>query len=228
MIVHGTPLVRAGLEAALQAEHDLQIVPIPEIGATVVEADFPAASVVIADYDHGVRLAASAKSGAYRTLIVTEDDSESSICAAIEAGVQGYVLLGCPLDAIVRAVRSVDGGGTAMDPLVAGKFIKGSSGASLTARQTEVLHLLMSGLSNKDIAGRLAIIEGTVKTHVKAIFKKLGAVSRTHVIAIARQRGLVNELELSALQRWKDVDTAARLDSPRQGTDHAGSLRQSG
>jgi DNA-binding NarL/FixJ family response regulator len=61
MIVHGTPLVRAGLEAALQAERDLQIVPTPEIGATVIEADFPAASVVVADYDHGVRLAAFCK-----------------------------------------------------------------------------------------------------------------------------------------------------------------------
>jgi DNA-binding NarL/FixJ family response regulator len=75
----------------------------------------------------------SAKPAAYRALIVTEDDSESSICAAIEAGVHGYLLLGCPLDAIVRAVRCVDGGGTALDPLVAGKFISGFSGASLTA-----------------------------------------------------------------------------------------------
>jgi DNA-binding NarL/FixJ family response regulator len=228
MIMHGTPLVRAGLEAALQAERDLEIVSSPEIGAAPTAADLPAASVIVADYDLGVQLAASARPGEYGALIVTGDDRESSICAAIEAGVRGYLLLGSPLDAIVRAVRCVHSGGAAIDPVVAGKLIDGSSGDPLTARETEVLRLLMSGLRNKDIARRLAISEGTVKTHVKGVFKKLGAVSRTHVVAIARQRGLVNELELSTMRRRRHVETSVRLDSPRKGTGHARLLRQSG
>ena len=63
---------------------------------------------------------------------------------------------------------------------------------TLTQREADVLQLLAQGRSNKDIARRLTITEGTAKTHVKAILTKLDAMSRTEAVAIAHKRGLIH------------------------------------
>ena len=64
--------------------------------------------------------------------------------------------------------------------------------SALTATDDDVLQLLAQGRSNKDIARRLTITEGTAKTHVKAILTKLDAMSRTEAVAIAHKRGLIH------------------------------------
>jgi two-component system NarL family response regulator len=65
------------------------------------------------------------------------------------------------------------------------------SGEALSAREIEVLQRIAAGKSNKEIGAELFISEGTVKTHVKSIFRKLDVVSRTEAVATATRRGLI-------------------------------------
>jgi len=74
---------------------------------------------------------------------------------------------------------------------VAAKALQRMSKPSLTSRELDVLQLVAEGRSNKDIARRLEITEGTAKTHVKAILAKLDAISRTEAVAVAHKRGLI-------------------------------------
>ena len=75
---------------------------------------------------------------------------------------------------------------------VAAKALQRMAKPSLTQRELDVLQLVAQGRSNKDIARRLAITEGTAKTHVKAILTKLDAISRTEAVAVAHKRGLIH------------------------------------
>src|SRR5438270_6585271 len=74
----------------------------------------------------------------------------------------------------------------------AAKALQRMGKPSLTQRELDVLQLVAEGRSNKDIARRLSITEGTAKTHVKAILTKLDAISRTEAVAVAHKRGLIH------------------------------------
>jgi len=74
---------------------------------------------------------------------------------------------------------------------VAVKLASGMTTEELTAREQEVLEHLQLGISNKEIGRRLTLTEGTVKTHVRVILSKLGAISRTEAVNIGQQRGLL-------------------------------------
>ena len=82
-------------------------------------------------------------------------------------------------------------GGVALEPLVARRIAESMKQEPLTAREEGVLRQLMLGLSNKKIAVKFDLAEGTVKTHVKSILAKLHAGSRMEAIAIAHRRGLL-------------------------------------
>ena len=204
MILHSTPIVHAGLEAALNAHSDFQIIPAARSCAMVSASDVPEVTVVVADCEWAIRLARLDKSSLWRVVVVTEDQSEASLRRAIEAGVRGYLSLSCDVDAVVHAVRRVHDGDTVLDPALVSRVVNSLSADPLTAREADVLRLLMRGLPNKAIARRLAISLGTVKAHVKALLRKLDAGSRTEAAAIARRRGIVSELEVSTLSH--DVD----------------------
>lgn len=192
LITHGTPLVRAGLEAALRSQDDLEIVA-PTTGSDLTESgELDHAGVVVADCDTGLPLAAHRAATGCRVLIVTNDDTETSIRRAMEVGACGYLLMSSPLDMLVRAVRCVIDGGTALDPLVATRMRDSLKSPQLTARELEVLHLMTEGLSDKQIARRIARSTGTVKSHVKSVLTKLDTARRTEAVAVARRRGLLS------------------------------------
>jgi two-component system NarL family response regulator len=75
---------------------------------------------------------------------------------------------------------------------VAEKLAERMSGATLTAREMEVLRLIVAGKSNKDIGNALFISEATVKTHVNSLLSKMGVEDRTQAATTALQRGLVH------------------------------------
>jgi two-component system NarL family response regulator len=75
---------------------------------------------------------------------------------------------------------------------VAEKLAERMGGASLTARELEVLHLIVAGKSNKDIGNALFISEATVKTHVNSLLSKMGVEDRTQAATTALQRGIVH------------------------------------
>ncbi|MGY1593385.1 response regulator [Geodermatophilus sp. SYSU D00965] len=118
-----------------------------------------------------------------RILVLTSYGEGPRVLEALDAGADGYLLKHASSDAILDGIRAVAAGGGPIDPQVAPSVIsalrdRGQSEV-LTEREREVLELLRQGHSNKAIARRLRIAEGTVKTHVTHILQRVGAADRT-------------------------------------------------
>jgi two-component system NarL family response regulator len=185
LIAHRDALIAAGLTATLSRGRDFE---------TIAGAGRPfAPDVVIADYDSGLSLLACGGALGRQVLILTHSDSEAMICHALEQGARGYLLMGCSLQDLVEAVRSVYTGGIALGPLVASRIADRMKQQALTRREGEILRYMMLGMSNKAIASKLLLAVGTVKTHVKSVLEKLEATSRTQAVSIAQRRGILRE-----------------------------------
>jgi len=184
LIVHDDPVAQVGLSAAFGRYPDLE-----------VRDDGPV-DVVVADYSHGVALASGAPrpavaASAPRVVIIAGIDREWEIRRALECGVRGYILVGCAFDELAAGVRVVHRGARHLSPQVAERLAESMSGEALTAREEDVLRLVVEGLGNKAIGRRLDIAEGTVKSHLKAAFDKLSVQSRTQAVAAVERRGLL-------------------------------------
>jgi DNA-binding NarL/FixJ family response regulator len=193
LIAHSDPLISAGLVATLNGgEFEIIAGGSPLAPSHSHASPVPSPDVVVADYDSGLRLIASIACRD-RVVILTHSDSEAKICHALEQGARGYLLLGCSLNDLMDALRSVHVGGIALGPIVASRVADRMKLKALTRREGEILRQLMLGLSNKSIAANLALTVGTVKTHVKSILVKLEAASRTEAVAVAHRRGIMPE-----------------------------------
>jgi two-component system, NarL family, response regulator len=127
-----------------------------------------------------------------RLLIMTTYDGDEDIFRSLSQGAKGYLLKDAPRQEILAAIRAVSADQSYASSSVTAKAIRRMALPSLTHRELDVLQQLAHGRSNKDIARRLHITEGTAKTHVKSILTKLDAISRTEAVAVAHQRGLVH------------------------------------
>jgi DNA-binding NarL/FixJ family response regulator len=144
----------------------------------------------------GIELSRRAQRSAPRTalLLYTGYGDEALLTEALDAGVQGLVLKEAPLDDLVRAIETVAGGSTYVDPVLAGALAVAtvSAGAAqLTHRERDVLRLLADGLSNEEIGKRLYISAETVRTHVRKAMDKLDADTRTQAVARALRQHLI-------------------------------------
>src|SRR5436190_1431127 len=126
-----------------------------------------------------------------RIIVLTTFDGDEDIFRAIQAGAKGYLLKDVPREALMDCIRRVHGGETCVPVHLAAKLAERVSGETLSAREIDVLKLMASGKSNKEIGTALFISEGTVKSHVKSIFAKMNVVSRTEAVANATRRGLI-------------------------------------
>jgi two-component system NarL family response regulator len=124
-------------------------------------------------------------------LIMTTYDGDEDIFQCLSQGAKGYLLKDAPRQEILSAIRAVSEDRPYTSSAVAAKALQRMAKPSLTQRELDVLQLVAQGRSNKDIARRLSITEGTAKTHVKAILTKLDAISRTEAVAVAHKRGLI-------------------------------------
>jgi DNA-binding NarL/FixJ family response regulator len=143
-------------------------------------------------------------------IILTTYDADDLVYEAIKAGADGYLLKDATRETLGDAVRGVMRGESQLDPTVArtvlGEFQRmatreaaprqelrdGTSTERLTPREEQVLQLLVEGLSNKEIATRLHLTEGTVRNHVSRVIAKLQANDRTQAVIAALRRGLVD------------------------------------
>jgi two-component system NarL family response regulator len=236
LIAHSDPFIAAGLESLLRKQRDFEAVVCSRaLTSNATARLLPSAHVVVADYDSGLWLLESAAVGNAPVLILTQSDSEAKICRALEQGARGYLLLGCSLQELINALRSVNGGRLALGPLVVSRMADWMRQQALTRREEDILRQVMLGLSNKGIARKLTLAVGTVKTHVKAILGKLNATSRTEAVAIAQRRGILREESDCLAHEVKAIETGersgaeyrapgSRADSHRIGT-HAASAQ---
>lgn len=195
------PVVRAGLRAVLETEPGLVVVAEAATAeAAVARAAEGDVDVVLMDLRFGPGMtgaeataAITARPGAPRVLIVTTYDTDADTLPAIEAGATGYLLKDAPPEDLAAAVRTAAAGRTTLAPTVADRLLNRmrTPGAALTRRETEVLALVAAGLSNRAIAARLHLTEGTVKSHLARSYTKLGVDSRTAAVATATDLGLI-------------------------------------
>lgn len=181
-MAHQDAIVRAGLGALLRT---FATISVQEIGV----------QVIVTDYCDGLQRAqqSAGMPGAAAILVVTQREREWDVRSALAAGVQGYVLQSCSAEQLRMAVELLACGQRYVTPELNRYVADKSARSSLTGRETDVLQLLAQGYCNKTIARELGIGVGTVKTHVKGVFDKLGATARTHAVALATQRGMVRE-----------------------------------
>lgn len=191
LVRHNDPLLAAGINAALISAPGIEVVTAAE------SSSFPDADVAICDYDSGMawaqhhRFRSSAARRSPGVVVITWRDSEADVRNALQAGIGGYLLGNCDLNELVDAVRAVGRGSPYLCAAAASLVAKSLTRTPLTLRESEILRLIASGMSNKSIASQLGIALGTVKAHARAILDKLGSRSRTQAIVIAAQRGLL-------------------------------------
>jgi two-component system NarL family response regulator len=126
-----------------------------------------------------------------KILIMTMYDGEDDVFRSLRAGAMGYILKSASREDIIQAITAVSRGNRYVPEHVALKLASHAAAPELTPREREVLELLRLGITNKQIADALAVAPGTIKTHLREILDKLGAMSRTEAVTIALQRGLL-------------------------------------
>ncbi|MDR7183213.1 MULTISPECIES: response regulator transcription factor [Microbacterium] len=205
LIADDHPVVRAGLAGLLSDEPGFEVVAEASDGDEAVRlAGATRPDVVLMDlrmpHVDGVAATARIAGGEAgdpppRVLILTTYESDDQILAAIEAGATGYLLKAAPQAEIVAGIRSVAAGQSALSPQVAVRLVermrRPEPETVLTARELDVLRLVATGHSNKQIAVVLGIGESTVKTHLLKVFEKLGVADRTRAVTLAMERGLL-------------------------------------
>lgn len=206
LIVDDHPALREGLRAILATQSDIAVVGEAATGqealaqATVLRPDVVLMDLEMPGLDgvEATRRICERLPGT-RVVVFTAFDGDERVMSAVEAGAQGYLLKGATRAEIFHAVRAAYQGGTPLQPAVATTLLrrlvkrqrKGEA-AVLSPREREVLHLLADGLTNKEIARRLAVSERTVKFHVGSIFAKLGVPNRAAAVRVALERRLVD------------------------------------
>ena len=211
-IVDDHPVFRKGVRALLEGNADLTVIGEAGTGAeavTLVEATNP--DVVIMDLMlpdmNGLQATEQirARVPAAHVLVLTSHTESDALIPALKAGAIGYILKSETRVELVNAVRAVMQGKSLVPAEFTSQLVSAVTQPekrdlldSLTGRELDVLRLLGRGLGNAQIAARLAIGEGTVKTHVSNLFGKLNLNDRMQAALYAIKRGLVkpDEIEL--------------------------------
>jgi DNA-binding NarL/FixJ family response regulator len=197
MIVEDHAVVRQGLAALLAMAPDFAIAAEAADGLQAIEM-FRAHQPDITLMDlrlprmNGVEAIQKirAESPQARIIVLTTFDGDEDIY--LQAGARGYLLKGMTGEELMEAIRSVHAGKSRIPAPVAERLAERMGAPTLTARETEVLRLIVGGNSNKEIASALFISEATVKTHINSLLSKLGVTDRTQAATTALQRGIVH------------------------------------
>jgi DNA-binding NarL/FixJ family response regulator len=211
LLVDDQKLMREGLRILLELESDLAIVGEAIEGQAALDgyADLQP-DVVLMDVRmpgmDGVEATWRLRERwpEARIIILTTFDDDEYVFEGLRAGARGYLLKDVSGHDLAEAVRTVAAGGALIEPSVARRVVAEfarmapparASGAGLpeplSDREREILKLLAQGLSNREIAARLSLAQGTVKNYVTTILQKLGARDRTQAALRARELGLI-------------------------------------
>ncbi len=197
LLVDDHAVIRMGLTTAAGDTADMDVVADVESGQEAIEAfRTHRPDVVVLDLRlqglsglDTIRLLRE-EFKTVRILVFTSFAKGEEIYRALKAGAAGFVLKGMPLDRLLEAIRAVHQGAQYIPSEIAMRIGERML-AQLSPREIEVLYLLARGLSNKEIAAQLGVVEGTVKIHITNIFSKLGVSDRTQALIEAIKRGIV-------------------------------------
>jgi NarL family two-component system response regulator LiaR len=201
LLVDDHAVVRRGLAAFLMAYDDLELAGEASNGAEAVgkchAADVVLMDMVMPQMDGAEAARLMRRQCPHIQIIaLTSFHEEEMVQRALQAGAIGYMLKNVGADELAAAIRAAYAGRPTLAPEVAEALIHVASQPpapryDLTAREREVLALLVDGLSNPEIARRLTISRSTVKFHISSILAKLGVTSRTEAVGLAIRQHLV-------------------------------------
>ena len=200
LLVDDHPVVRSGLRAVLDGGN-VEIVGEAATGEAAIELctqlkpDVVLCDLRLGDGIDGIQTTAALRAlrPAPAVLILTTFDRDAEILGAIEAGAAGYLLKDVDPDVIIEGITRAAAGDMFLTPDIASRVLQGMRAPlpKLTDRETEVLRLLATGVTNKEIARALFVTEATVKSHLAHIFTKLEVDSRSRAIHLAQETGLI-------------------------------------
>lgn len=197
LIVDDHSVVRRGLEQLLDSHPDMTVVGSAGDGEQAIElAAELRPDVILMDLSmpvlDGVQATKriTAATPGSNVVVLTSFADQRRILDALSAGAAGYILKDADPDDLVAAVLAAAEGGSPLHPKAARVLLDARradrSGRQLSAREEEVLRLVLEGLPNKRIARRLGITERTVKAHLTRIFQQIGVADRTQAALWAR------------------------------------------
>jgi two-component system, NarL family, response regulator len=191
-------IARVGLSTIVDAQPDMTVVGEARDGDEAIALhDRHHPDVTVIDirmpFTNGVQAmtAIRVRSPQARFVALSTYAGDEDIRAALQAGAQAYLTKDVLDTELVDAIRRVHAGSSYLPASVAATLAANQPRPGLTAREREVLALIVRGLGNKQIAGELHIAEYTVKNHVKSILSKLGVEDRTEAAMAAVRRGFV-------------------------------------
>jgi DNA-binding NarL/FixJ family response regulator len=211
LVADDQSLVRTGFRMILDNTDDMQVVGEAGDGAQAAALALDLCPDVVlmdirmpgVDGVEATRRICAATATAVRVMVLTTFDLDEYVYAALRAGASGFLLKDTLAPDLLSAIRVVARGDAVVAPSVTRRLLErhigtgpapavpGGDLGTLTDREREVLSLIARGLSNIEIAGRLHLTEGTVKTHVSRVLSKLGLRDRVQAVVYAYESGLI-------------------------------------
>jgi NarL family two-component system response regulator LiaR len=204
MLVDDHMMVRRGLATFLKVFDDLQLVGEAENGVAAIQLcgevlpDVVLMDMFMPDMDGATATRAIRQQFPQVQVIALTSFKEGELIKkTLEAGAIAYLLKDVSADDLVRAIRAAHAGRATLSPEAAQALVETANqppmkGLDLTEREREVLALMVEGLNNTQIAGRLTVSPSTIKSHVSNVLSKLGVVSRTEAVSLALRNRIVS------------------------------------
>jgi DNA-binding NarL/FixJ family response regulator len=203
LIVEDHPVMAEALSALLEREEDVEVVAVATNVRDALQLVTEATpDVILADFrlpdGTGADIAAAVRHRRPRpsVLLLSAIDTVAALLAAVEAGAKGYLLKSRTAPEVLDGIRRAARGEMLIPSSVLAELLaqRGEQAVllgSLSAREREVLKLMAEGLDNSQVAERLGIRYGTVRSHVRNLISKLNAHSRLEAVVRAEELGLI-------------------------------------
>jgi DNA-binding NarL/FixJ family response regulator len=208
-IIDDQNLVRSGIESLLKLSDKVTVVAQGDDGERALSvAHEYQPDVFLMDIRmprmNGIDATKSIRNAGIDTpvIILTTFDDHELVLQGLQAGAQGYLLKDVSLDSLISAIEAVHNGETIVQPAITDTLLRGlktqkgdfdslPEPTALSPKETEVLRLVASGYSNKEISVALSKSEGTIKNHVSSVLSKLGVRDRTRAVLRALEIGII-------------------------------------
>ncbi len=203
LVVDDHTMVRRGLATFLKVFEDLELAGEAASGEAAIQLcaqlqpDVVLMDMVMPDMDGATATRLIRKqSSLVQVLALTSFKEDLLVQSALQAGAIGYLIKDVSADELAQAIRAAHAGRATLSPEAAQALVHAASqppalGIDLTERERAVLSLMVEGLNNTQIAGKLTVSPSTVKSHVSNILSKLGVASRTEAVTLALRSHLV-------------------------------------